>query len=38
MSEIVLEAGDIEVSKAENIPGLINLAFYGRRHFNNVIS
>lgn len=33
MSEILLAAGDIEVGKAENIPGLIKLAFHGRGHF-----
>lgn len=35
MSEIFLEAGDIEVNKIEKVPGLMRLALYGRRHFKN---
>lgn len=33
MSEILLEAGGTEVSEAEEVPGLMKLAFHGRRHF-----
>jgi len=31
MSEILLEAEDTEVSKAEKVPGLMKLTFHGRR-------
>lgn len=37
MSEILSEAGVIEVSKAEKISDLMGLAFHGRRYFKKLV-